>query len=434
MLTALHALFSQQRFQPNQTVWVAYSGGLDSHVLLSLCHSLRDIFAFNLSAIHVNHHLHQAANQWVTHCEKVCSTYQIPFVIKNIHINLKKGDSLEALAREQRYQILMEVLNPGDVLLTAHHQTDQAETLLLQLCRGAGLQGLAAMPGQRPLGQAQHLRPLLHFPRETLHAYAVQQGLQWIEDTSNAELKFSRNFLRKEIVSLLKGRWPRVEAMLSRSAKHAAESQELLEEFSLMLLKDLKGSLPDTLSISKLKALSEPKQRLVLRTWIKNRGFSLPSTKKMSTLCENILTAGKDRIPHLVWGNAEIRRYRDDLYLNPVTVKHDSHLDSLWDISLPLMLSGIGHLAMRKVKGSGFAPQHAAFRVKFRQGGERLFIPGRGHCALKTLFQEWSIPVWQRNRIPLLFSEDQCIGVVGFYQHKDYVVNADEIGHEPYLL
>ncbi|TAK77397.1 MAG: tRNA lysidine(34) synthetase TilS [Gammaproteobacteria bacterium] len=344
------------RYGFEKTYWVAYSGGLDSHVLLAICHELRQTEPLQLRAIHINHGIHPHAHQWAAHCAKVCVEMGIDYHERAIQLELPPGTSLEEAARKQRYAILAEDLNEGDILLTAHHQDDQAETVLLQLFRGAGPKGLAAMPRMKPFGRGFHGRPLLDFPRATLEQYAATHSFQWIEDDSNRDTSLTRNFIRHELLSLLKTRWPTVTQSISRSAAYCAEAQGLLEEWAKEEWQTVQGSRDNTLSVSKLLALDVARQRLFLRLWIQQLGHPLPDAKKLDTIQYNVLTAKPDRQPCVRWQQTEIRRYRDDLYL------------------------------MKAL------PPAAAISTR------------RGSHTLKRLFQEWGIPPWERNRLRNLLS------------------------------
>lgn len=414
----------------DKTYWIAYSGGLDSHVLLSLCSHLRDQWGIKCRAIHINHHLSPHALSWLTHCKKICEDYAITCTFHTLHIDPASGDSLEEIAREKRYAFFAECLSPGDVLLTAHHQDDQAETVLLQLLRGAGLKGLAGMPSIKSFAQGFHCRPLLPYSRSDLAHYAAENQLKWIEDESNADLKFTRNFIRHKILAQLKKRFPSASATLARSAAYCAESQNLLETFAKELCVISQGTLDNTLSVTKLIQLTSEKQRLVLRQWILSLGFPLPDSKKIKTIQLTVLTSSWDSLPCVHWGGVELRRYRDDLYLLPALREHDHQQTYEWDLVKPLPLAGVGELQATQVIGGGLRADLSPISIRFRQGGEIVDVPNRGRHTLKNLFQEWNILPWERSRIPLLFAKDQFIGVVGYFIAKDFVAKPGDKGHE----
>lgn len=403
------------RYGLDRTYIVGFSGGLDSHVLLSLCSELRDT-PLKLRVIHINHGLSSNADVWSRHCAAICNAYQFNYRERIIQLERKAGESLEEAARKARYAALAEYLEKGDILLTAHHQDDQAETVLLQLLRGAGTKGLAGMPMMKPFAQGFHGRPLLSFPRLLLERYAKEKQLHWIEDESNRNVKLTRNFIRHDILPLLEIRWPSVTRTISRSALHCAEAGMLLEEFALEQLKNIKGTHAHTLSVVKLLSLRVEQQRLMIRTWIHQLGFSLPSTKKLETIQQNVLTAAPDRMPCVQWQETEVRRYRDDLYimkgLDAPIIEHTYD----WDSAKPLLLQDIGLLQTNVSGGEGIKQ----VIVRTRLGGEMLDLPHRGSHALKNLFQEWGVPPWQRSRIPLVFVAEKLIGVVGYYLAEGY--------------
>lgn len=414
----------------NKTIWIAFSGGMDSHVLLSLCHAIRKEHAIQLRAIHINHNLSPYASIWMKHCEHVCKDYEIEFVTRTIQIDSTCGDSLEELARDKRYAVFAECMGEGDVLLTAHQQDDQAETMLLQLFRGAGLKGLAAMPSIKSFARGIHARPLLSVTRDEINDYAESQHLKWIEDESNQNIKFSRNFIRHEIVPQLKKHWPSVTQTISRSAQHCAEAQYLLQEFVDPLLQTMQGSQAKTVSVQKLLSQNDAMQRLLLRTWISKNAFPIPDTSKIETIRHDVLTAAHDRMPCVMWEGTELRRFRDDLYLMPALPPHEfTHL-SAWNFAEPLALPGIGTLSASLVPGKGIRSDIKQVSIGFRRGGEIAAIPGRGNHTLKNLMQEWEIPPWLRDRIPLIFANQKLIGAVGYFVDADYATKEDEMGYE----
>lgn len=413
----------------NKTYWVAYSGGLDSHVLLHLFANLRSIYPIQLRAIHVNHSLSVHAPDWVRHCEQVCQDLNIDLLSLTVNAKSKSGESPEAIAREKRYALFSEVINTNDLLLTAHHQNDQAETLLLQLCRGAGPKGLAAMPSMKPLASGFLARPLLDFTQADLKAYAEENQLHWIEDESNANKGFSRNFIRHEIIPLLEKRWPSVVPTLARVSAHCAEAQPLLDEVAAEDLLSVQGSLSETLSVEKLRALSASRQRQVLRLWLKQLGFSVPSTIKIHQIQKDILQSDSDKMPLITWSGVVLRRYQDNIYATPPDHFHEKNSVQPWDMLRPLLIPGLGLLQASATIGQGLRADLKAVTVRFRQGGEVCRLPGRTcHHRLKNLFQEWHIPPWERDRIPFIFVEDQLAVVVGLFVCEGFEAKGSEAG------
>ena len=268
--TLLHTLAPWR----NAPAWhIAFSGGLDSTVLLHLLASLAKIENLPpVSAVHVHHGLQAAADAWPAHCQSVCDALGVPLRVMRVQVS--PGASLERAAREARYQAFMQVMEAGEVLFTGQHRDDQAETLLFRLLRGAGVRGLASMPEHRPLAQGHLVRPLLAFSRSELEAYAHQHQLQWIEDPSNADPRFSRNYLRHRVFPTLTERWPQAITHLARTAEHMAEAQGLLDELALMDLQraDQPSTFPwlplPSLALEPLRELSDARQRNALRHWL----------------------------------------------------------------------------------------------------------------------------------------------------------------------
>lgn len=418
--------FPQQ--ESKKTYWLAYSGGLDSQVLLHLCYQLRSELSLSLQAIHVNHGLSPHANEWALHCARVCNTYDIPFHECKVKVLCETGDSLEACARHARYAAFAACMKKGDVLLSAHHQDDQAETVLLQLMRGSGLKGLAAMPLIKAFAQGIQARPLLSFSRALLKQYAISNQLTWIEDESNQSMQLSRNFIRHQVLPLLTSRWPNATTTIARSAMHCAEADHLLADVLDEMYCAAIGSRVSTLSVSKLLAHSVSEQRWILRHWIKQQGFALPNSKKIMNILQEALTARADRLPCVAWEGGEVRRYRDDLYIMANLVKHDVRETHQWTISQPLILPGLGTLAANTVVGSGLSLEVQQVKVAYRQGGEKVTNSQQLRRTLKNLFYEWQVLPWERDRIPLLFYEAQLISVVGYYIDNSYAAKAQEGG------
>lgn len=406
---------------------IAYSGGLDSHVLLHVCATLRKHYAISFKAIHINHGLSSNATDWALHCATVCRELDIEFTTHAITIAAMPGDSPEALARDLRYKTLSNVMDVGDILLTAHHQDDQAETVLLQLLRGAGPKGLAAMPIIKRFAQGFHGRPFLTISHATLEKYANYHGLRWIEDESNQNTDFSRNYLRHDVLPVLKKRWPSVTDTLSRVAEHCAEAQDLIDGEMNRYLAASKNDLG--LSITALLALSSSVQRHVLRLWLSHLSFPIPSVVKMQQIQNTFLQAAPDKLPHITWGSVELRRYQDTLYAMKKLVMHDEHKIYEWDVTQPLTLPNIGILHAVLTPGQGLRINISRITVRFRQGGECCRLPGRAfHHNLKKLFQQWGVPPWERSRVPLLFHNNTLIAVVGYFIDAEYVAKAGEKG------
>lgn len=375
-------------------------------MLLHLCAKLTDS-QINFQAVHVHHGLQAEADVWVEHCAKVCRALNLPLLTLKIDARSKPGESPEEVARSARYSIIRSYMQTGDIILTAQHRDDQAETLLLQLMRGAGLAGLAAMPEFAALEPGYLLRPLLSFSRTELRDYALANNLHWIEDQSNENTAYDRNFLRREIIPKLEQRWPGMGKAVSRSAGHCAEAQQQLGDLSKDLCHMTLNPDGQSLGVAALRQLRASDQRLVLREWMRMQGFRMPSQAVIERIMQEALPASPDKMPRVDWSEGEVRRYRDGLYLMPIQAYFDASSVIDWDgrdlLELP---DGNGELSAEITASRGVAGERwrtGDITVSYRQGGERCRLPGRsGTHELKKLFQEAGVPPWLRQRIPLI--------------------------------
>lgn len=429
VLPALERLPGVRRYR------VAYSGGLDSTVLLHAMAALRPRFEAALCAVHVNHGLQPAAAEWVHQCQEACEALGVPFSGLGVDARPRDGESPEAAARRARYDALRALMEAGDCLLTAHHQDDQAETVLLQLLRGSGVTGLAAMPPMTPFAAGWHARPLLDLTRDQLRAYAVAHGLRWIDDPSNFDTGLRRNYLRHEIMPRLKQKWPAVARTLSRSAAHNAETARLLDEIGAEDLPAVAGPRAATLSIDALMQLSPERLNNVLRYWLRTLGLPLPSTAHLDRLHEDILKAAQDSAPLLAWPGAEVRRYRSLLYAMWPLPEHDPGQVIAWDLAAPLDLPSCGgRLDARHVAGHGL--QRVLLKgknvtVRFRRGGEHCRPAGRSHThELRKLLQESAVPPWLRERVPLLYVGEELAAVGDLFVCEGFQAGEGEAGME----
>ncbi len=419
------------RLPPARRYWLGFSGGVDSHVLLHALSRVRSQLAVDeLLAIHINHALQSQADQWQAHCQQVCADLGVTFHAFTVDAHAAEGESPEARARQARYQAWQTLLQPGDVLMTGHHQDDQAETLLLQLLRGAGSAGLSAMPFYAPLAAGGLARPLLNFTRQELVDYAREQGLCWIEDPSNQDDRFARNFLRNQVMPLLRQRWPSVSATLARAAQLQRESQSINEELARLDLQPAQRA-QDCLSVSALLQYSDERVRNVLRQWIRRRGLSMPAQAILLRVQREVLLAVSDAMPVVHWRGGEIRRYRDNLYLSTPLPPHDSTACIAWpDPEREVAIDGVGTVHCRVSTGGGVSRKALAaapLTIRFRQGGERIRIQGReGSHSIKNLLQEVGVVPWLRGRIPLVYCGDHLVVVVGYWISAEFCAAADE--------
>jgi tRNA(Ile)-lysidine synthase len=386
-------------------IWVAYSGGIDSHVLLHALSGLQKEYQFLLNAVHVHHGLSAKADEWATHCRAVCQNLKINCQVLTVKVAAKAKRNLEEAARNVRYEAFKSCIANNDYLATAHHADDQAETFLLQLLRGAGTKGLSAMPVIKPLGQGFLWRPLLSLPRDILFAYAALHELKWVEDESNAATHFDRNYLRHQVVSSLKIRWPHLAQGVSQSARYCAESELLIQELAAQdLTRVVQGH---KLNLAKLRLLSRSRRHNVLRFWLKNQGFPLPGRVHLHQFEECFINVRQDACPKLCWSNIQLRRYLDFLYVLPNPYLESSAKKFTWNLAEPLSLE-TGTLIAEQKQGYGIRvdliDSLEMMEVCFRQGGEVIQPEGYGHTrSLKKWLQDWKIPPWERGRIPLIY-------------------------------
>jgi tRNA(Ile)-lysidine synthase len=388
-----------------------------------------------LSVIHVDHGISANSAAWSAQCRQQCEALGVPLHEQRVVVDSHKR-GVEAAAREARYTAFAGLLGTGDTLLTAHHQDDQAETLLLQLLRGGGVRGLAAMPAYRPFAAGWLARPLLGFSREALQGYAEAQGLTWIEDPSNFDTTLERNFLRHDLLPLLEQRRGGVKALLARSASHFAESAELLDELAaqdrVAVEVEVEGAA--ALSIPLLQGLSTSRQRNLLRYWLRSIGMTVPDSRNLQRILDELLPAAVDAEPLVSWPGTELRRYRDGLYaMSPLPPVPDEWPLLPWDGEAVTELpGGMGRLCMTPVTGNGLRVGLLAsgkVTIGWRQGGEVLALPGRaGHHALKKLYQEAGLPPWERVRRPLLYIDGQLGQVAGLWTDSRFACGENEQG------
>ncbi|WP_339546432.1 tRNA lysidine(34) synthetase TilS [Pseudomonas sp. RA_35y_Pfl2_P32] len=394
----------------NAPTWrIAFSGGLDSTVLLHLLAQLAKTQALpELQAVHVHHGLQAAADAWPQHCQAVCDGLGVPLAV--IRVQVQAGASLERAAREARYEAFAQLIQVGDVLLTAQHRDDQAETLMFRLLRGAGVRGLSAMPVQRALARGYLVRPLLDVPRAELEAYAREHRLCWVEDPSNGDQQFSRNYLRQQVFPLLSRRWPQAAATLARSAGHLREAQGLLDELAQMDLAQAANAHEfawlgyPSLDLAALAGLSVARQRNALGHWLATL-TRLPDTDHWSGWA-SLRDAAADARPIWRLVDGELHRANGRVWWLsgaglPALAGTVPWPDPLRELTLP----GNGRLNLL-----GEAPP-GPLSVGYRQGGEAMQLPGRGHRDLKRLLNERQVPWFARGRLPLLYCNEQLIAV-----------------------
>ena len=388
-----------------QRIYVGYSGGLDSHVLLH--GAVATLGAGRVVALHINHQLSEQSHDWAEHCVQVCRVLSVDLQTHVVDV-CQQVSSTENTAREARYQVFERTLGEGDILLLAHHQNDQAETVLYRLLRNSGPRGLAGIPLTRAVGRGSLLRPLLQLPRTELDRYAREHQLNWIDDPSNTDLIHDRNYLRHQVAPALSQRWPDFAVRIAASASLCQQADELnrdLAEIDLNQLGDKQERLGRSIDLSGLVALSSLRQANVLRYWAGLHCQSPPGYHSVVAVLENVLLAGQDRAPLVVWPGGEWRRFNGRLFLLPGGWCEQIPAACEWQPELPLTLVDGSTLSATSTNESGLKLLPGEqLRVKFRSGGERCHPEGRvGSSSLKKLLQEYRLEPWLRDRIPLIY-------------------------------
>jgi tRNA(Ile)-lysidine synthase len=417
---------------PPQTrrLCVAFSGGLDSTVLLSALAELRHTFA--IRAIHIDHRLQAASAAWAQRCERVAARSGIPLTCLQVTVS-SCAEGLEAGARRARYDALRAQLADDEALLTAHHADDQLETMLLALARGAGVRGLSAIPAVRAFGRGFLVRPLLTFRREALAQWARARGLEWIDDPMNARADLDRNYLRHRVLPSLVERWPSIALTAVRSAAHLAEAGQLLDELAVADFANSSLGEGRCVDVVSWAALSSARRRNVLRYWLRARGVArAPSSRKLAALEHDVLAAQRDRVLAVKIDGNEIRRHRDVLYcLTPPgqIPERELSLGAATECALP---AGWGTLALAPV-GAEAARALALDRlpdrlgVRFRVGGEHIKVArNRPHRALKKVLQDAGVLPWWRERLPLVYADDRLIAVGDLWADPELAPAAHE--------
>ena len=403
---------------------VAFSGGRDSTVLLHSLAGLRPEMGFVLRAAHVNHGLQSAAEEWETHCAVVARRLDVPYSAHRVTVRTDPGGrGLEAAAREARYDALRTNLKPGEWLLTAHHASDQLETVVLHLLRGSGVHGLAGIPRDTAFGPGRLVRPLLDVPVEVVEAFAsavlLPQGIHWLVDPTNADPAFDRSFLRGRVLPVLQQRFPAAARAAGRSATLAAEAAALLDELGANDGRVIVAG--DRVSLPLLRDLRPARQRNLIRWLARQRGWASPPERRLRAGLDQLLGAAPGRAPVLGWAGHEIRRFRDHLYLldsaTPGSDLAESWIE--WADLKPLRLGGLrGELSGLTGTGVGLASKVVAsgLQVAFRSGGERVRSgTDRHHRTLKYLFQSHGILPWMRSHVPLVFAKAELAAVADLW-------------------
>ena len=468
------------------SILLGLSGGVDSVVLLHLLHQLSPRYSWRLRALHVHHGISPHADAWAAFCADLCAGYDVPLQVEHVNIAPLREHGIEGAARKLRHAAFAR--QRADFVVLAHHLDDQVETLLLQLLRGAGVRGASAMPfikhvakqappllnsncllepcqsippcrgmdiGLNGEGDAPRcpvlLRPLLDVARSELLDYARQHNLQWVEDESNVDDLYPRNFLRHRVLPLLEQRFPAYRETLARSARHLAEASELLDDLAWLDAQN-PSPLPSregvgervdghdaTLEVSHLRSLSHPRAKNLLRWFLHQRGALLPDHTRLEEMLRQLCHARSDAAVRIIFGGWELRRYHGRVYVFPALPEPDAKFCAQWhgEATLELPEPG-GTLHFEPCTGQGLSLkklQHGGVSVRLRRGAERIRLDNkRPTRTLKNLLQEQCIPPWQRDTLPLLFCGDDLVCVVGVAVAAGYQAAKGEMGVSVSLL
>jgi tRNA(Ile)-lysidine synthase len=455
---------------PEQPILIAYSGGVDSQVLLDSLTALKQLNKIQnpLHVCHVNHGLSNNAEQWQRFAQQQCQLRQVELTTCAVNIERKNQQSLEALARDARYLALQNTatklaLNKV-LIITGHHQDDQCETFLLALKRGAGLKGLSAMNSVMPLGKHLLARPLLNCSRANIEHYAHEQQLTWIEDESNADTNFDRNFLRQEIIPLLKKRWPSITTTVSRSSDFCRDSQTLLDNLAQQDLQRCGLNSDDLLNqqqsepaliVAELVQLTRIRFNNLLRYFIAEQGCLMPSSAQLQQVQQQLI-APADKSPHVNLGEYSFRRYRGGLYLTQNFADVQRYIasfdatilrsakeqtielpDGLGKVKLCLLLGAVSSLSpdQKRIEKTNqdnvtllLAPKNAEkVTISFSHNNAKCLPDYRQHSrSLKKILQELNIKPWQRKRIPFVYYDDILVAALGYFVCQDFVTKESE--------
>jgi tRNA(Ile)-lysidine synthase len=425
-----------QSYKKIKSMTVALSGGVDSVVLLHLFHSLQKKYHFTLNATHVHHGLSKNADKWVKFCEKLCRDLSVPLDVHYVKLPQKKSLGIEGEARQLRYEKLLQ--SKSDLVVLAHHEDDQAETFLLQLIRGAGVKGLSSMANFD--GARKLWRPLLNVSRMEIEKYAKQQKLKWIEDESNQNIDFDRNFIRSKVLPILKNRFNHIIKVISRSSSHLSEAQNLLDDLAkLDLKKHLKSvNYKHILQVKSFNKLSVTRAKNVLRYWLELNDQMMPSKDLLDELLRQVLHAKNDaELKIELSKDYEIRRYKDEIYIVKKNQPTHKNYEIVWQGEPEILLPNGTKLKFKKVKGRGISLEKIKDKnliISNRKGGES-FKPDekRPTKKIKQMLQESDLPPWERENLSLIFVDNKLASVPNFGVDIMFQTKPKEAGLEVIL-
>lgn len=422
-------LSNLNQFPTSGKFWIAYSGGMDSSVLLHLFYSNKCKINQDIEVLYVNHGLQEEANDWGEFCKNQCQQYDLPFIQIEVDKDCPKGMSVEEWAREERYSLIENVMSENDVLFTAHHQDDQVETFFLQALRGSGPRGLASMPLIKKWANAFHARPLLNYSRDKLKCYAEENELSWCVDKSNSDCRYDRNYFRHEVIPVIEARWPAYRETISRLIKHQREYKTLLDDIACSDIKLAKHKDTASLDLDVIKELSSERQKNLIFLWLKELNLDSPGSRNIEQIISDIIYSTVEKAPCVNWTNVEVRRYKNLLYASKIIARHDINVEYRWKPEDVLNIFD-ETLVAKSEHGKGISKlktKNADFVIRYRQGGEKIHPANLTHSkTVKQLFQERSVLPWLRDRVPLIYINGNLAVIPGFCVDKNYSADKNE--------
>ncbi len=423
------ALHSNLDFDSASRFHVGYSGGVDSTALLHALSAI-GIDKKRVIAVHVNHRLHENSDDWAEKCADSAKALGVSLLSLTVGAPRRAGESVETWARRCRYELFARELQVNDLLLTAHHRDDAAETFLLQLVRGAGPHGLSGIPNDRPFAAGRVVRPLLTVSRADILTYVRAHGLDWINDPSNLNIAHNRNYIRREILPAFESRWPGIAKRIAHAADLQQQAASILDEMADERISQACSVSVKQISISVFADLDDVRRRWVIKRWIARAKFPIPDSAHLDQMLKAV-HAAHDAQPCVSWKGVELRRYQQSLYLTRLDQISSGPTKRLWLPDTALHIDG-GKLSAVRCLGDGLSASlvpPTGVTIRFRFGGERCHPVGRVHSqTLKRLFQSWGVPPWCRDRIPIIYIDDQIAAVAGLCVCVPFVASHGEPG------
>jgi tRNA(Ile)-lysidine synthase len=430
-MESLYSQFTQvldRYYQSGSKIILAFSGGVDSRLLLELLSRYQQVNStgnnpIKCHAVYVHHGLSSNADDWADKCLMWAEQVGITCSVELVSLDINSGDSIELLAREARYQVLSKHIQAGDLLLTGQHADDQVETFLLALKRGSGPKGLSSMAESMPFAGGMLVRPLLAIKREQIEAAAKEEGLDWVEDESNQDTRYDRNFLRHRIVPDLSERWPSIHQAVQRSASLCAQQEALLDELlGAVFERALKSDL--SLSIDELATHSDLVRARLIRMWLAKLNANMPTQVQLNLIWNEVGLAQQDANPKLQLKQGEVRRFQNRLYWVTETADVTTWQSDIQTDTALVLPERLGELTLNTSSEQAtiaLPPQPELLRVTFNPEGLSAHPTTRNHSRkLKKLFQEYNVPSWLRRQIPILMYQNQVVAVAGLFVDRAF--------------